>query len=392
MKKITPLLIVGMLVLIGLEAVANQSTENKFYEKEQEKMAFTHTVLVEFATATFAWTDTTAHEALKEIYSEGQYPFYYISLVYDKNTKASQRCYNDYNFAGTPTLWFDGGYEVSVAYYPVEIQKTKFIDRINSCGNRSVEDVDINLVVTWLGGTKMEINVAVTNNQISKYAGYLRVYITEIESSIGWYDHDGQLYTFPLLDYAFNQNISIPGKDSWIDKVTWDGSPYFPSITKDNIMVIAAVFNDEPHQGYSFPPNSHPFWAYYVDECNAAKPIDEKNDPPASPTITGRTRGKAGQWYNYSFNSIDPNGDKVYYFIDWGDDTNTSWIGPYTSGVNVIESHRWFEGTYTIKAKSKDIFGNESNWATLEVSIPRTYNYNTFISDYLSDSKIFSQY
>jgi PKD repeat protein len=32
-------------------------------------------------------------------------------------------------------------------------------------------------------------------------------------------------------------------------------------------MIIAAVENDEVHQGYSYPPSSNPFNAYYVDDC-----------------------------------------------------------------------------------------------------------------------------
>jgi hypothetical protein len=31
-------------------------------------------------------------------------------------------------------------------------------------------------------------------------------------------------------------------------------------------MVIAAVFNDEWNQGYSYPPSENPFDAYYVDD------------------------------------------------------------------------------------------------------------------------------
>jgi len=65
----------------------------------------------------------------------------------------------------------------------------------------------------------------------------------------------------------------------------------------------------------------------------------------------------------------------VSYFIDWGDDTNTGWIGPYTSGDQITESHTWStKGTYMVKAKAKDPFGNESDWATLRVTMPYSFN------------------
>jgi PKD repeat protein len=99
-----------------------------------------------------------------------------------------------------------------------------------------------------------------------------------------------------------------------------------------------------------------------------------ENDPPAPPTITGPAKGKVKVATAYNFTTIDPNGNDVFYFIDWGDDTNSSWIGPYPSGDTIAQSHTWtIKGTYTIKAKAKDSFGNESDWDTLSVTMPLLY-------------------
>ena len=89
---------------------------------------------------------------------------------------------------------------------------------------------------------------------------------------------------------------------------------------------------------------------------------------PDRPLIGGETSGKIGKKYNYTFVTTDPDGDEVYYYIDWGDNTSSGWIGPNSSGVAVIQAHKWnTKGTYTIRAKSKDIYGEESDWATLNV-------------------------
>jgi hypothetical protein len=101
--------------------------------------------------------------------------------------------------------------------------------------------------------------------------------------------------------------------------------------------------------------------------------------PPNPPSITGPTEGKIDTIYDYNFTAIDPAGDKLYYFIDWGDTTNSSWIGPYSSGDQITNLHAWFnDGTYTVKAKIKDIYGNESDWATLSVTMPCSYNIPLF--------------
>ena len=99
-------------------------------------------------------------------------------------------------------------------------------------------------------------------------------------------------------------------------------------------------------------------------------------DAPDNPTINGPISGKAGVEYEYTFTSSDPNGDNLYYYIDWGDNTNTGWLGPYPSGESVMITHMWEkEGFYTIKAKAKDINGIESGWSILEISMPKKNKY-----------------
>jgi lipoprotein-anchoring transpeptidase ErfK/SrfK len=102
---------------------------------------------------------------------------------------------------------------------------------------------------------------------------------------------------------------------------------------------------------------------------------DNGNLPPYKPTITGPAIGKIRVTTEYNFTTIDPDNNLVLYFIDWGDKTNTSWIGPYQSGDLITKSHTWTKkGTFNIKAKAKDIHGNESDWATLSVTMPYSYN------------------
>ena len=99
--------------------------------------------------------------------------------------------------------------------------------------------------------------------------------------------------------------------------------------------------------------------------------IRESNDPPSIPIIDGETQGYFGEPYEYTFITSDIDGDDVWYFIDWGDGEVEEWIGPYNSGELVIKSHTWDEeDTYIIRAKAKDIFGEESEWGTLEVTMP----------------------
>jgi outer membrane protein assembly factor BamB len=107
--------------------------------------------------------------------------------------------------------------------------------------------------------------------------------------------------------------------------------------------------------------------------------IQVSNNPPDKPTVDGTTGGKASEYYEYTFTAIDPEENNVYYYVEWGDDTNSGWIGSYNSGEQKTLNHCWDErGTYIIRVKAKDVFDAESNWATLEVSMPKNKIINPF--------------
>ena len=102
--------------------------------------------------------------------------------------------------------------------------------------------------------------------------------------------------------------------------------------------------------------------------------IKSENQPPDKPTINGPTNGRLFQILTYEISAIDTDGDDIaYYLILWGDDTHTNLTGPFASGESLTASHRWVrDKNYTILARATDVFGKNSYWGELDVSIPRT--------------------
>lgn len=99
------------------------------------------------------------------------------------------------------------------------------------------------------------------------------------------------------------------------------------------------------------------------------------NSPPDKPSRpSGPTAGEVGVTYTYSSSTEDVDGDEVHYLFDWGDGTNSGWLGPYNSGEIAEAPHKWsVEGNYSIKVKAKDIYGAESEWSDpLVVSMPKS--------------------
>jgi len=104
----------------------------------------------------------------------------------------------------------------------------------------------------------------------------------------------------------------------------------------------------------------------------------QQNVPPNKPNKpSGTVSGKIKTDYTYTTSTTDPNGDQVYYMWDWGDGSQSSWLGPYNSSVTVSTTHKWtVKGSYSIKVKAKDTFGAESPWSDpLSIKMPCSQNY-----------------
>jgi hypothetical protein len=94
-------------------------------------------------------------------------------------------------------------------------------------------------------------------------------------------------------------------------------------------------------------------------------------EPPNAPYIDGPQIGNPGVLYEYVFNSFDPDGDDVKFYIDWGDNCNDV-TDLTTSGTDLTVSHTWTNiGKYTITVYAEDANNLTSRTSTFEITIPR---------------------
>jgi len=115
---------------------------------------------------------------------------------------------------------------------------------------------------------------------------------------------------------------------------------------------------------FSFGSGVNDIWLIRVAEL--------ENCPPNSPSISGPINGNIMEVYQYEIIADDPDGDGLYYFIEFEDREGYWTEDSYPSGETITRSWRWGRsGTYDIKVKAKDINGAESDWATLEVTMPK---------------------
>ena len=95
---------------------------------------------------------------------------------------------------------------------------------------------------------------------------------------------------------------------------------------------------------------------------------------PCPPSIYGNQSGEVDEVLTFFVTGNDPDGDDLYYLIDWGDGSYSEWIGPYESGEEIQVTNSWdSDGTFNVKAKAKDTNGGESDWGApwpVEITSP----------------------
>jgi hypothetical protein len=214
---------------------------------------FTHTVIVEVATETTCPNCPIMEEALYNLYKTGEYPFYFINMVLNRNRDALFFMFDHqegYSQHVAPEAYFDGGYEMLVGG---ESDIGNYTSLINSSGKRDVHQLNLSLSVTWKGFGKLGISIDIKNNEEVHY---------------------------PL-------------------------KPVAPYSTTDKFL--------------------------------------------------------KGQDYTFESNTTDPDGDELYYMFEWGDGTNSGWVGPYHSGLDASATHSWSKRDFfDIRVMAKDINGEVS--------------------------------
>ncbi|MDH7507260.1 MAG: lectin like domain-containing protein [Candidatus Thermoplasmatota archaeon] len=169
---------------------------------------------------------------------------------------------------------------------------------------------------------------------------------------------------------AINPPLSVMGMNSIFVAIKFTNSNYqYPVVVDKNGPTVTGC----TYTSANGNPGTWSDRGIGSPKCDVAIRIRYSADnPPSKPTITGSSECKPGKTYAYDFISTDVDNDKLSYYIKWDDGTETDWTVFQNSGVIFTQEHTWTSsGVYTIKVKSKDIYGLESDWSSLEVTVPR---------------------
>jgi len=173
---------------------------------------------------------------------------------------------------------------------------------------------------------------------------------------------------------SYYTNLAFDGTFSYV-KITANGITH--SVKTENIPV--ARLDKIVKKINSFTPGDYDL--FYNDILFNTQP-----NKPSKPA--GTPSGKIKREHTYSSMTIDPNGDTIYYLFDWGDGTDSGWVGPYNSSDMGTATHTWnIKGDYDVRVKAKDdpnndgdlSDGDESDWSDpYPINMPKN-NHNVQI-------------
>jgi hypothetical protein len=185
-------------------------------------------------------------------------------------------------------------------------------------------------------------------------------YIYDLDYYAGhpWVEAEAVGHALLIVGYHDDENTNT--SDYWVLLNSWGTNSYRPN----------GLLRIDMHMNYSLKYVGSNQYAFGAETLNVTF-------GSAAPTtsITGPTVGKPNKIYTFDVSAVDPQGDSVYLYVNWGDGTNTNWLGPHNSGTKIQVTHSFSqEKNYTIKAKAKDTVGHEGKEQPLIISIPFSYN------------------
>ncbi|HIL33532.1 MAG: hypothetical protein CXT74_04455 [Methanobacteriota archaeon] len=222
---------------------------------------FTHAVIGEEFTTTWCVYCPSAAENLNKVWQpKSEYPddpyyhdqFFFVALITDVNDKAGDRAGDYPDFAGYPTVYFDGGDEKVEGG---QSDTSNYEQAIDSSGGRSDTDISLRIAMQHLGDDRIAVQVYITWNEDAgfgnpDFSGYIRAYIVE---PVSRYDnYDGNPYHFGFLDYAFDQQVVLDPHEEVVLETVWIGGDHndsegndFSDISYNNLNIFVSFFNDE---------------------------------------------------------------------------------------------------------------------------------------------------
>lgn len=278
------------------------------------------------------------------------------SVVITFETKVVEYCYTSVINSGEADAWSCEGCSHHYAYDAINIvcspPPITFEKKVSNNGGQ-----------TW----SEEVNTYV--DEIVRFRLEFRYYGEEDLTDVRLFDE------LPcVLVYADNANIvesyvtedqktiwwNISGNVTDGDRIVIEFDALVTDVTGGGCVECKAI-NRATVNVYEEDDCQDVIVAQYTDTANVTA---ESNCYPYVKYISGPSNGETGDALEFKAKGKDQCGSNLEYWFNWGDGSNSGWIGPYASDVEITKTHTYSTaGVYTVKVKVRDEQHAESDWS-----------------------------
>ncbi len=200
-------------------------------------------------------------------------------------------------------------------------------------------------------GTAVSTSISVDNNNlyfgVSNYPNGILVCLDKNSGQYQWkYTTNGEIQSSPTITQ--NRIYFGSNDDNLYCLRSTDGSLVWSYDTGNDVACSPAISDNK----------------LYISTRQDSKILcfGENNAPPIPNKPIGISEGIVDTDYEFTIGQVeDPDGDEIYYKFNWDDGTNSGWL------ESPLATHKWSNsGTFNVKAKTKDVFGTESDWSEIK--------------------------
>jgi outer membrane protein assembly factor BamB len=291
------------------------------------------------------------------------------------------------------TIIFGSGDEWIYALNPNGTLRWKYKTGNDVKGSASIDDNDIIYIASWDGYL------------YSLYSNGTLKWRTDIEDgseTTPCFGPDGTIYVSYEKLWAINPS---DGSVKWTyDYPEPDEESFLsnPAISADGMIYIGVDVVDDPLGAiYAINSDGTLRWRKYIanrlvfsspsiaadgtiyigsywdngGRLHAFNEWLEPNNPPSRPILEGNNKVKEGWTYRLYLSSSEPDNNTIQFIIDWGDGETEETVYVFPNEEITVRHTYYISGSVTIRAKSRDAVGAESDWSYKQIEVPYSYNY-----------------
>jgi hypothetical protein len=354
-------------VLIGTDTVTGNGTASTIWTNANQHSNTYHWYAVADdtidSTTSSTWSFTTIgiipdkpRTPSGETSGDGYETYSYCTVSNDPNNLNLRYIFDWDDGTSDWTDWFESGREACFSHSWDTTSSETYYVKVKAENTNGIQSEWSDPLKVQITGNHPPTKPVIEGPRI--VYGYVN-YTYNISST----DSDNDLLYYKFCKY-YNQDIE------------WEG----PYKSGESYSVSQMWEIEGSHNIKKIPPSCS---AYVKDEHGAENfdslPIEVYcNYRPDKPSLNGPISGKPGvELGPFTAITSDQNNDMVYFMFDWGEGSQSKWLGPYYSNTACDLNHTWERiGDYSVKVKAKDMFGAESDWSDpLSITVPKNKTY-----------------